>query len=226
MQAQNTSRANGGQVGIYQKADTDPNFRADDDDVLGYWNCSFVQNTTFPADFDKGAYEGVIASLQQSGLLYNTSVDFTYEAMPAGNKTFTAWSPSALNRPNDLVRKVWDVKACREVSQNGTFAPIPIMCFYCNMNAPYAEWIVELMEAGETLSQFTGALFGAISDANDTNIDGILASMLEAITMVGSEPRIPFSKAPVGKGILEITQGCLAARAEIPWPVFLILVVP
>jgi hypothetical protein len=69
-------------------------------------------------------------------------------------------------------------------------------------------------------------LFGAISDANDTNIDGILASMLEAITMVGSEPRIPFSKAPVGKGILEITQGCLAARAEIPWPVFLILVVP
>jgi hypothetical protein len=234
-QAQLTSVTNGGLSGIYWKANADPNFRAEEQDVVGNWNCYDVnQDVTYsPQDFmysNWTSYSPVDAwgkmadDLLQKGLLYSNEYGTLGECV-------TTWGSAIIWSTNQSINGTaynnsandWDIKAAIDADmvdqcKNST---LTMKSYHCTMNATAAQWVIRNMEAGQTLNQWTQPLYGNLMDNAGANVTEILASILEIMTMVGTAGRISSLVPPWG----DPTIGCLKEMAAIPWPVFTLLVI-
>lgn len=96
--------------------------------------------------------------------------------------------------------------------------------YHCVMNAPSYEWILGQIRAESTFPGWCMGLYklvGGTGGPRASNITSIIESVLESMVMIGYGHSVDTSSAPYAG---DTTQGCLIAQAEIPWPVFTLLV--
>jgi hypothetical protein len=219
-QAQNYSITNGGLSGIFRKANGDQYFRADSEDLLGTWECKFTGNDTYS---NTTSIPDVVADLESKGRIYgNGSLTASYGISPNGWNSLSVWSAS---QPDDALES-FNVRVSRDVTANEDFRNRTISSFFCTMDA--AEeigWILQQLQPNSTLNQWNLMLHAQTGQCNETGVSEAIVSLLNLITMVGSEGWISSSKEPLTTGTLDTTQGCLMPRAEIPAPVLFVLAV-
>lgn len=221
-QAQITSRENGGLSGIYRKANGAPNFRADSQDVLGYWNCVDVQHDVVYETPEFNISEAT-NDLVSKGYLYDAFQSWCGETFPDGSwDSFVIWSASV----PDEVGKAWEVKASVDISDftPAYDKPQAMRNYHCVMNAPSYEWILGQIRAESTFPGWCMGLYklvGGTGGPRASNITSIIESVLESMVMIGYGHSVDTSSTPYAG---DTTQGCLIAQAEIPWPVFTLLV--
>jgi hypothetical protein len=212
-QSQISSKANGGLLGIFRKANGNTNFRAEEQDILGHWECQETQpslkyNNTISA-------RAVFQDLIDGGYLYENTSDYYASGFPDDSwDRFLAWSPSA----GDLTREAWNLKAAYNHGY-GDNQPHLIRTFLCSMKAPSVEWILTKLYAVRTLSLYKGMTAGKIYEQNNwnqpTEVASILESILESIIMIGWGGDVSETDPPIG----DPTQGCIMTLAAVPWPV-------
>ena len=216
-QAQTSSRENGGLSGIFRKVNGDVNFRADVQDIIGHWNCVYVQDITYNGNTTQ---DEVINDLTSRGYLYNGTNLWAGGDLPGGGWTYLwSWGPSV----PDNVNMTWEVRASITYDWLGPFDRHIMRSYHCAMNAPSADWILIQMDAVSTLENrydVTSGLLGEHGPADPGNSTDKLESTLESLAMVGWGGSVDFDSPPIG----DPTQGCMITHAEIPWPLFLFLV--
>lgn len=221
-QAQATSLNNSGLHGIYRKANNATNFRADEEDYLGTWNCSDQGTANF--DTSQTAAD-IIASLQSQGLLFNGSNIGSSVFGPAGDQydsvgDFThlvAWSSSL---GDEGTGQPFEVRASIDLEETAG-VPITMWSFHCMMNASDAEYITSSMHSQRTLSSwgmyFQGSMYYGTGTTVWPNSGQIIERLLNTMTMVAGGMN-SLQREPLGD-TTAITQGCLAPRTAVPWAV-------
>jgi hypothetical protein len=136
-QAQLTSSANGGLVGIYWKVNRDLNFRADTLDVAGQWNCKDINNDIeHDADTTPNA---IVADLANKGYIYRKEAPNC--ASNYGNGTFS--HPIVLDSSvGNNTGVVFDVRASIDLTANGPDTK-KMKSFHCVMDAKGVEWVLK-----------------------------------------------------------------------------------
>ena len=218
-QAQLTSVANGGLDGIYLKVNGDANFRADDEDVIGQWNCEQSGGQmVYPDGTNPNT---IIADLTSRGLLFTESLEACWQIYP-DNSTghLTAWSASQPARPT----AVWSLQAA--IALPGNFAGGAIVQTYsCNMDAPSVNWVNKQILVDSMLQDWCNELKGDLYSNTGGTASflaepvSVLESLLETIVMV-SGTAWNLTESP----IQDPTQGCLAPRAQVPLLVLILAV--
>ncbi|MCJ1224814.1 hypothetical protein MMC12_001459 [Toensbergia leucococca] len=210
--AQSTSIRNGGLGGIYWKANEDPFFAADSDDVAGQWNCvDQMADTTYSAGTD---FDTIFQDLFSKDLQYNDGVE-SHWALPHGVQVgMIIWSASV----GDDVQQAWDVKisANTQLDQKET---INMKNFHCSMSSTSIPWMLSYINSRSALKEWGQTLFGYLGGkVGDRNGDmsGKMEMVLNSMVMVsgsgnGANHTESEAKSP--------TQGCLVPKAQLPLPV-------
>jgi hypothetical protein len=212
-QSQVASKANGGLSGIFVKSNGNSHFRAEEQDILGHWECQEAQPSL---KYNKTVgFKAVFRDLIDKGYLYENTSDLYVSGFPSGSwDRFLAWSPSA----DDKTREAWNLKAAYNHGYGENQAHL-IRTFSCSMKAPSVEWILTQMYAVTTLSLYKGITAGMVYQQNNwdqpTEVASILESVLESIIMIGWGGDVSETDSPIG----DPTQGCMIIMAEVPWPV-------
>jgi hypothetical protein len=220
-QARITSRTNGGLTGIYSKVNSDASFRADAQDVIGSWVCSDIHNdTSYPPSLTLTPQD-VLDNLVNSGLLYNGSSAASGNIPSLGWNTFVGWGASVLNN----VAMPWDARVAVDMTgfagNESVYNPRLIRTFDCTLNGSSIDWILTMMDGDTTMEQWVLALQDSIYAGGATAVTESIAGMLEIMTQVGWGGSVSTNDTTT----VNPTQGCLSPRAEIPLPVFLLLLV-
>lgn len=218
-QAQTASVRNGGLDGIYVKVNSDSNFRADPKDILGQWSCR--DTGVIPPTFDEYVWPNdIMAELSSSGFLfsktnYSCFEENTVDGVDLTNNVvlLSASQPEYPSAP-------WNVRAAIDTTlpQNQTKT---FNLYECSMEAPSVDWLLAQVNpyvafAGWCEKIQTYIFNGAGMIDNPSEV--IASSLNNIMTNAGgswndtSEPII----------IEDPTQGCLAPRALVSWPVFLL----
>lgn len=143
-QAQATSQQNGGLIGIYWKANSDPNFRASNEDVVGQWNCSDAHHDAeFPVDTPA---QTIGANLLQSSLIYNYSSACNNHYPDGSISDLLIWSASV----GDYTNSTWDVRVAMDMHTLGPHPPILMKSLECSMNASSADWVLRSINSKAT----------------------------------------------------------------------------
>jgi len=117
-QAQITSARNGGLVGIFAKADTNPLFSADNLDVVGGWRCSESGDRKLQ-NFQANASTDSVATSLEAGLLFPGSTVF-HNTFPDGSTADTlAVSASVL----DGIAETWAIRVSLDTTAQGNYKP-------------------------------------------------------------------------------------------------------
>jgi len=225
-QAQLTSAANGGLVGIYWKANRDLTFRADELDLAGQWNCIDIND-----EIEYAAGTSIIAigeDLIQRGYLYgpgnqSSAVRTTYE-----NGTFSHliwWDSSA---PLSHGGMSFDIRASIDLTPN---APDPkiMKSFQCTMNGTSVEWVLENLNSSATLLLWSLPLQGNIYNgqgsaaSNDSRL--ILERFLNTLVMVAGGNNYLINTPPGTGDDAGNTQGCLVSRTSVPWEIIFLFAI-
>jgi hypothetical protein len=217
-QAQTSSQQNGGLSGIFRKVNGDLNFRAASQDIVGHWICQDIQqdihyNTSV-------SYEYVVADLIGKGYLNNNTNHYLSSGFPDGSwDRLLSWSPSV----QDGVEEPWGVKVSYDAAMGDNVMHV-MRSYDCIMDGKSVEWILSLMYAQTTLTDWTDLTMGKIYENNNwsqsATVAAILESTLEAMVMIGWGGDVNTTSPPIG----DPTQGCLVTYAGVPWPVFSLLV--
>lgn len=227
-QAQATSLNNTGLQGIYRKVNNATNFRADEDDYLGSWNCLDQGTSTFDASYTAG---DILSSLQTQGLLFDGSNIGTAANGPAGHQfdsagDFThlvAWSSSL---GDDGTGQSFEVRASIDLEETAG-VPVTMWSFHCTMNASAAEYITSSMESQNTLASwgmyFQGSMYYGAGTTVWPNAGEIVARLLNTMTMISGGMN-SLMREPMGD-TTDVTQGCLAPRTSVPLAVAAIVLV-
>lgn len=219
-QAQQISVRNGGIDAIYDKVNGNPEFLATNEDSLGTWHCEDVNNEqTFPSDTDPNL---LVSDLQSQDLLYSNSSSACWQIYPdSSTNHITAWSGNQPARPGGS----WDILASFDTSKTSYSLKV-MQTYHCTMNAPSAEWVLRQTLLQSTLELWCNTLKGNMytdtgSKANFTSDpESILQSTLNTLVMnAGLANNLTTSL------ISDPTQGCLAPRSSVPWPVVLLFLV-
>jgi len=211
-EAQSISLRNGGYGGIYRKVNGEPNFRADKLDVVGSWNCEDMAKTQ---DFDPDtSIQAITTRLRASGVLYNKSLSCsTLHA----DKSRSDWLILSASVP-DGVEKPWDVQVAMDMNAQGPHKPINMKSISCKMNAPAVEWILARINSYQTLEKWCLGFTESLE--NRTTAEALLSQTLNSMIMVGWDAVVSVSEVPANvQDSTASTQGCLAPRASVPWPV-------
>lgn len=220
-QAQNNSIANGGLSGIFRKANTDPYFRADPEDLLGTWVCEFTGNDTYPYTANM---TDIVTDLIHEGRLYNATLCHWYYGIDLqGWNSLTVASPS---QPDGIKNIPFDVCISRDSTPNEDLHDRTMSSYFCSMNASAEiEWILVQMQPETMLQQWLPMFQAVLGVDNDTHVSNAIVSTLDLITMVGQDGWILSDSEPLTNKTIDTTQGCLAPRAGIPPSVIFILAV-
>jgi len=222
-QAQLTSAANGGLVGIYWKVNRDMTFSADETDSIGSWNCTdvdddieYVENVTI---------DEILNDLRSRGYLYFD--DTTYCRSAYGNGTFShllILDSSA----GVQVGQIWDVRASIDLTP---FAmDIKIMkSFHCTMNASAVNWALEGINSTSTLETWCLGLQANVYDGTGTgaknNSGWFLEQYLNSMVMVAAGNNYLLATPPTTGNGGGDTQGCLVTKTSVPLEITLLFVV-
>ena len=206
--AQISSLANGGPIGIYKKVNQDRNFQAQAEDIAGRWNCNDVGDDQI---YELGTSKAdVVEDLQKRGLLFDTTAMYQFSAL---NNSFghfviltSSQSDDALQPFN--VRVSVQLEARSEVTKT-------MKSFDCSMNSPSMEWVLGNLSSQSTLQEwsltFQGSMYNGTGTTAAPDCDVRLSRVLNSMVMIGGGGNYLLGSAPLGS-----TQGCLAQRAIIP----------
>jgi hypothetical protein len=212
-QAQAANEKNGGLPGLYKKLNEAPNFRAESQDVVGYWNCVDIQHDV--TYYWNTTQTEVVTDLVNRGYLYPGTTAYNQGGFPNGTWAgLMAWGSSVPDRAHQL----WDVKASVAYDSAGPQGRKIMRSYHCVMNAPPYEWVLKQIWANSTLIEWFLLTYGLLEQEPTTPVPDVFSSVLERMTMIGWQPSL--NSTPIG----DPTQGCLLPYAEIPWPLFGFLV--
>lgn len=210
-QAITTNIRNGGKQGIFGKANSAINFRADDTDVLGRWNCT---RDGLPAIFpSSNTPEDVQANLTNSGRLFGNALGGCWGGDPDGSTSrHFLWSASAGD--NDL--KTWDVKfGINTALSTSNSRPYNMSMYTCQMDAPSVAWVLPRIQIGSTLNAWCQRTQGDVFNPFSPELpENSVSWVLESMVMVGFGNVVELPDA---------TQGCLMTKTQIPWEVCALL---
>ena len=220
--AHDTSRRNGGQTGIYWKANRDTTFRADSKDVIGGWKCSHNVNGT--VDYVKDTNSVTIANdLASRNLIYNRNASCSNSYPDRARSDLLYLSPSV----DDGVQLPWDIRVSLDVTQKGPHQPIRMQSFWCTMEAAQVEWILSRIESLATLKQWCLGIYGSIENRTVETTLQVLTDTFNTMIMVGWGGGINAYDTPTGgsEDPDSWSQGCLVQRSRVPWPVYSLVVI-
>ena len=206
--AQLSSLANGGPIGIYSKVNEDRDFQAQTEDVAGTWNCNDLEDDQV---YELGTGDAdIVQDLQSKGLLFDTTA--TYESS-AGNNSFNHLVILTSSQSDDALQP-FDVRA--SVQLEALYDDTKTMkSFDCTMDAPSMEWVLGNMSSLSTLQEwrltFQGSMYNGTGTTAAPDCDVRLSWVLNSMVMIGAGGNYLLSSAPLGS-----TQGCLAQRANVP----------
>ena len=206
--AQLSSLANGGPIGIYPKVNEDRQFQAQTEDIAGTWNCNDLEDDQI---YELGTSQAdIIQDLQSRGLLFDTTA--TYESSTE-NKSFNHLVILTSSQ-SDGALQPFDVRA--SVQLEALYDDTKTMkSFDCSMDAPSMEWVLGNMSSLSTLQEWRLTVQGSMYNGTGTpaapDCDERLSWILNSMVMIGAGGNYLLSSAPLGS-----TQGCLAQRAIIP----------
>jgi hypothetical protein len=222
-QAQSTSLLNGGLDGIFSKVNTNAKFRADPEDIVGQWICDATgERRSFPASKTPTAGDDITSALLEDGLLFNQTQSTCWTVHPDNsiNQLFI-WSASQ----DDYPTKPWQVRAAVETTENSEAEKVLEM-YTCQMHAHSVDWVLQetvpRTALGNWCEEIKGALFpNNIAHATELLTDPrlIMASNLNNIIMNSGAA---WNDAVSPLVIDDPTQGCLAPRAVVPWPIVIL----
>jgi len=218
--AQITSAANGGLVGVYWKANRDIHFQADDVDLAGSWGCTEEGDIIYPADMTMSEITG---DLFQRGYLYH--LDAPGCSTHYGNGTFSHFIRLDSSVGN-VTGSIFDVRASIDSSPYGPGAKT-MKNFRCTMNGTGISWVLEHIKSGATLALWCLGLQanvynGAGTGANN-NSGAALEQYLNSIIMVaGGKDSLLSTPTTEGGGP---TQGCHQQRTSIPAEILIMFAV-
>ena len=190
-------------------------------DVLGYWNCVDIQHD-ITYDTSKVSYLNTYYDLIDRGYLYSNSSTDDYVFPDGSYSSLVFWGASVA----DDEPEPWDVKASIDVTNSTATIPDGLQTmrsYHCTMNASSVEWMLSQIRTKSTFDMWAPGLYelvGGVNGPRPSNITSILESILEDMVIVGYGDEVTTTSAPEG----DLTQGCLLPRAEIPWPLFTLLV--
>lgn len=144
-QSQVTSQKNGGVPGIYWKINEDTRFRADSRDCAGSWVCIDLESdATYSWNTSVGS---IVADLQLSDFLYNTSLANCYQQYPDKSIShLVVWSTLVSNN----VLEVWDVRASL-LTTAGSYGDKIMKNYLCHMDAAPIDWALRQIMSGAAL---------------------------------------------------------------------------
>ena len=216
-QAQITSARNGGLVGIFAKADTNPLFAADKPDVVGGWSCSGDGLQAFPANTTPKI---VAASLKASGHLFPDAA-FIYNSFPDPDRS-TADMLGLSASVADGISETWAIRVSLDTAAQGNHKAISMASYLCRMEGPSVEWIVQKINIQTTIQRWDRGLFGELDDrASSIYIASTIERVLNSMVMVGYGGLVNSNASSPNFA----TQGCLVRRTHIPWQVTSLLLV-
>lgn len=228
-QAQSTSLLNGGLDGIFRKVNTDIKFRADTEDIFGQWECDATgEQRRFPvtnpitADEAFTALENIAIALQEDGLLFIQTQYSCWTDHPDNSTSqLFIWSASQGAVPNEP----WQVSAAVDTTEDSEAEKV-MEIYSCQMNAPAVAWALQETDPLTALSGWCDVIRGALFPDNVahatellTDPSLVMASNLNNIIMNSGAA---WNDAESPLVIDDPTQGCLAPRAVIPWPVVIL----
>jgi hypothetical protein len=205
-QAQQISIRNGGLDGIYDKANSNLNFLAAQEDIIGTWNCLDVNNDQ-TYDFDSNM-TNILTDLIKKRLLNGDTAQSVWQNWPDySTGQLTAFSTGLGDG---------DVLVSIETSKNNYINKV-IKSFKCFMDAPKAEWVLSKIEWTSSTNEWCDLLRTKIysNSSGDANIPlnpaESIQSVLNSLIMNAGTSWFPNISQ-----INDLTQGCLAPRTKIP----------
>lgn len=222
MAAFDTSRGNGGEVGVYWKAKQDPNFRGDDEDIAASWNCTVGSSELKRFEKDT-SLEMVARSLIEQGLLFGNHAECANQYPDRATSSSLVLSASFLDN-TDLP---WDLRVSMDTTLIGPHEPIAMRSYLCRLNAAHVEQILAHINSISTHDQWCIGFHGELENRTVETAPRILEDYLNAMMMVGYGGSVSAYNTPGGKGPDPgvSTQGCSVRRTAVPWPVCSLVVV-
>jgi hypothetical protein len=226
-QAQINSVRNGGLNAIYDKVNTNINFRANPEDVVATWTCNELGDpSTSPVYNAYTTYQSISNDLANRNLIFagannaNCSCFRTYSSDPrinqlaivTANNTQETDSTFSIRASFDITPSYTDAKAMRS--------------FECNLGPQNQTWLQTHISVESTLTSWCGLLRGNMYDGYSTNKtftlepETRLESFLHSMIMSANSLMSPNSSM-----IHDHTQGCMDGRTIVPWPVTLLFAV-
>jgi hypothetical protein len=219
LNAQTTSAANGGLVGVYWKANRDPSFRADDLDLAGGWICTDEGNTTFPSGASPDA---MIQDLYEEGKLYHY-IDVPRAVTTVSNGTF-AHTIILDSSATNTTGVTFDVKAAIEVTSYGT-NPKTMQSFQCSMNGTGISWVLETIDSQDAMNTWViglpAVVYNGAGTAASSNPGARVEAVLNSMVMVAGGKDYLLSTPTTGGS--NATQGCLQQMTSVPVEILILL---
>jgi hypothetical protein len=220
------SYLNTGRTGIYFKANDEPNFRATEDDIMGWWTCSYTKDSApIPAT---DSPQQILTKLVNANLQYNGPWGGVWDISKDKTTTTHAlfWSSSVVHGPG-----LSEIKASVDTGYNSV-QPKVFKNYDCQLNHSSPQFsqvlkILSKLDANSTLGQWVFSLPALIYDGVGTPAseysDLYLEQHLNALTMVqggwGSTLQKPLPNS-------DPTYGCIILKTFIsPFVILLALFV-
>jgi hypothetical protein len=223
-QAQVTSAANGGIVGVYWKANRDLTFRADTLDVAGQWNCTDVDDDIYY--YPNATLISISTDLFQRGYLYRPIPPATGYSN-YGNETTSHVIFLDTSAPLYATGYLFDVRA--SIDMTGGAGDNKLMkSFHCSMNGSGVEWVLPNLNSSLALREWRPLLPPIVYDGTGTgakNNTGLLVEeFLNSLVMVAGGNNYLLSTPPTTGNGGGDTQGCLSQLTFIPVEIIILFV--
>jgi hypothetical protein len=205
--------------GIYNKVNRDTSFCAENQDIVGTWECTNGNIISYPAGY---SLDAIVSDFQNRNLLYaNFSASYTEFGSYYGH--FAIWGNSA---PSDVPGTSWEVRAAIQTNAS-PYDTVTMLPLSCSMSAPEAETALQSMQPWTTMQVWKMAFQGLMYYGTGTPVvvdpEAELAMLLNTMVMVQGGNNILLSVPALGE---DQTQGCIAPATKIPFVVeALVLVV-
>ncbi|KAF8857450.1 hypothetical protein BDZ45DRAFT_744396 [Acephala macrosclerotiorum] len=223
--SQLNSDSNGGDIGIYYKSNTDPDFRATSEDIMGWWTCNpSMDSSIIPASDDLGT---IFDKLFKADLQYSPDASGETSNIDGdGNtKQVIYISASAVEGSNAGVKGSFD--------QGYSFENDKVFSnYHCQLNPSSRgisglQTILGSINMTTAMLQWVDNLPSLIYDGPDTPItsspESYLELVLNAMMMVQGGSGSILSPAISG---LDQKYGCITPQTEVsPFVIFLTVAV-
>ncbi|KAH8679892.1 hypothetical protein BGZ60DRAFT_561402 [Tricladium varicosporioides] len=222
--SQTISSLNGGEIGVYKKANGAQNFSADTNDLLGGWKCSDVlHDITFAPTV---LADDVVTSLQSYGLQYN----YTWHIMVSSDSGRRSTQLIALSSSKtDSENEAFEVRASIDQGYNSAAEKV-MKSYHCQVSSPtqteadIIDTILSGMESNTTISEWINGLPSLIYDGQGTPAsaysDLYISVLLNTMTMVQGGTASLLSVPGPGE---DEKQGCYIIKTYVS-PFIIVLV--
>lgn len=205
--------------GIYHKVNSDINFRADEADTVGGWRCQDLnKSVTYPVGTNPA---DVLPDLRNRGLVFTAFSYSCWSVHGSGGYgegvVWTQSEPATSGKP-------WDLRAAVEASNTTNLqADQTYEVYECIMNAPSISGILGQTRPDTMINSWCNELKEIIippqpwvePEKSDPALG--MEEVLDVIATMGGSAWDLKEAPPMAP-----TQGCLAPRARVPWPVILL----